>query len=236
MASKETLTPNMASPGSLEQNRPATSNINTGSVERWISVIGGSALVLGGAALDLSQRKVSIGGIALALVGGAFIYQGATGHSYLYQALGINTNQQAAANTGFKVEKAMTIYHGHGELYHLWKDSSATNQSESAQTTSPGNAEVSEQQAKELQAWSKLQQAVAAQNGYIEFQDAPGGRGSVVKVMFYDNPPPFGKVGSTIAGILGKSTLAQITEDLRHFKEVVEAGEIPTTKGQPSGS
>jgi uncharacterized membrane protein len=63
---------------------------------------------------------------------------------------------------------------------------------------------------------------------------APGGRGTQVRVRLqYD--PPGGKVGSAIAWIFGKEPSQTIREDLRHFKQLMEAGEILTTAGQPRG-
>jgi uncharacterized membrane protein len=42
-------------------------------------------------------------------------------------------------------------------------------------------------------------------------------------------------VGAAIAKLFGESPEQQIQEDLRRFKRVMEAGEIPTTRGQPMG-
>ena len=51
-----------------------------------------------------------------------------------------------------------------------------------------------------------------------------------------DYIPPAGKVGAAVAWAFGKSAHQQIQEDLRHFKQMMEAGEIPTTEGQPKGT
>jgi uncharacterized membrane protein len=58
-----------------------TEDINVSDLERLASVVGGGALVLFG----LTRR--SLGGLALALVGGACLYRGMTGRSPLYQLL-----------------------------------------------------------------------------------------------------------------------------------------------------
>ena len=47
--------------------------------------------------------------------------------------------------------------------------------------------------------------------------------------------PPTGKLGTAIARLVGKSPEAQIKADMRRFKQLLEAGEIPTTQGQPHG-
>jgi uncharacterized membrane protein len=46
--------------------------------------------------------------------------------------------------------------------------------------------------------------------------------------------PPLGKLGARLASLFGKDPSREIREDLRHFKQWMEAGEIPTTAGQPS--
>jgi uncharacterized membrane protein len=38
-----------------------------------------------------------------------------------------------------------------------------------------------------------------------------------------------------VAKLFGEEPDQQVREDLRHFKEIMEAGEIPTVTGQPSG-
>jgi uncharacterized membrane protein len=64
---------------------------------------------------------------------------------------------------------------------------------------------------------------------------APGGRGTEVHVVLrYD--PPAGPVGAAVAKLLGEDPAGAIEEDLRHFKQVMETGEIPTTQGQPTGN
>ena len=72
------------------------------------------------------------------------------------------------------------------------------------------------------------------QVGSVRFERAPGGRGSIVKVeMLYR--PPAGVVGATVAKLLGKDPVGQIKDDLRRFKQIMEAGEVITTEGQPAG-
>jgi hypothetical protein len=70
--------------------------------------------------------------------------------------------------------------------------------------------------------------------GRFEFIVAPGGRGTVVRVSMEYNPPA-GSLGAAFAKLLRQEPTMQIKNDLRHFKQVMEAGEIPTVEGQPSG-
>jgi uncharacterized membrane protein len=47
--------------------------------------------------------------------------------------------------------------------------------------------------------------------------------------------PPGGEAGKLIGNLLGGITEQQIQEQIRNFKNIMEAGEIPTIKGQTSG-
>jgi uncharacterized membrane protein len=42
-------------------------------------------------------------------------------------------------------------------------------------------------------------------------------------------------IGETIADLLGAVPERVLREEVRSFKQLMEAGEIPTTEGQPSG-
>ena len=61
--------------------------------------------------------------------------------------------------------------------------------------------------------------------GTVRFMPAPGGRGTEVRVdLEYD--PPFGKLGSKVAMLFREEPGQQVQDDLRHFKQVMEIGEI----------
>ena len=61
--------------------------------------------------------------------------------------------------------------------------------------------------------------------GTVHFSKAPGDRGTEVRVEFeYD--PPFGKLGSKVAMLFREEPGQQVQDDLRHFKQVMELGEI----------
>jgi uncharacterized membrane protein len=70
--------------------------------------------------------------------------------------------------------------------------------------------------------------------GTVRFVPAPAGRGTEVRVSLAYNPPA-GVVGATVAKLFGEEPNQQVAGDLRRFKNIMEAGEIPTTAGQPSG-
>ncbi|HEX3560586.1 MAG TPA: SRPBCC family protein [Pyrinomonadaceae bacterium] len=233
-------------------------SVNVGEVERWASAIGGGALALYG------LTRGSLGGIALALVGGALVQRGVTGHCNLYDAIGYNSaegdslrnseNVSVPAGRGIKVEKSVTINRPPGELYSFWRNFENLprfmNHLESVRVTSEGrshwvakapagrsvewDAEIYNEKEGEMIAWRTLENADVDSAGSVHFEQAAGGRGTLVRVVLkYD--PPGGKLGALVARLFGENPEQQITEDLGRFKQLMETGEVATTEGQPSG-
>jgi uncharacterized membrane protein len=87
------------------------------------------------------------------------------------------------------------------------------------------DAETTEDRPDELIAWRSLPGADVYNAGTVRFQPAPGGRGTEVRVTLeYD--PPMGKLGSKVAMLFREEPGQQVQDDLRHFKQVMETGEI----------
>lgn len=228
---------------------------NVGEVEQWSSIIGGSALLLYG----LTRR--SWPRVALSAMGGALVARGATGHSALYDALGVHTRHgrlgTGAGLTAFipsstqQVERSVTILKPRAEIYSFWRD--FTNlprfMMHLEQVTPSGDgrshwvarapggrtaewdAEITDDIQDERIAWRSTSGSMIANSGSVQFRDAPGDRGTVVTVrMLYDAPG--GRVGAAIARLFGENPDQQVREDLRHLKQMMEAGETPTIIGQ----
>lgn len=73
--------------------------------------------------------------------------------------------------------------------------------------------------------WRSLENADVDNAGAVRFEQAPGGRGTIVKVNLQYNPPA-GVVGSTVAKLFGEEPNQQLDDDLRRFKQVMEVGEV----------
>jgi uncharacterized membrane protein len=87
------------------------------------------------------------------------------------------------------------------------------------------DAETTEDRPNELIAWRSLPGASVYNAGEVRFAPAPGGRGTELRVTLeYD--PPFGKLGSKVAMLFREEPGQQVADDLRHFKQVMETGEI----------
>ena len=96
------------------------------------------------------------------------------------------------------------------------------------------DAEIYNEKDNELIAWRSLENADVVNAGSVRFETAPNGRGTYVRVAVNYNPPA-GKLGATLAQILGAEPKQLIKEDLRRLKQIMEAGEIATIDGQSSG-
>ncbi|RYG29216.1 SRPBCC family protein [bacterium] len=82
-------------------------------------------------------------------------------------------------------------------------------------------------------AWRSLKGADVANAGEVDFSDAPGDRGTEVKVsLSYDAPG--GKIGAFAAKLSGLEPEQEVAESLRRIKAILECGEVPVVEGQPS--
>jgi len=96
------------------------------------------------------------------------------------------------------------------------------------------DAEIYNETENELIAWRSLENADVVNAGSVRFQQGPTDHGTYVHVTVNYNPPA-GKIGATIAQLLGGEPTQLIKEDLRRLKQMMEAGEISTIDGQTSG-
>jgi uncharacterized membrane protein len=71
--------------------------------------------------------------------------------------------------------------------------------------------------------------------GSVRFETAPGGRGTLIKVEMYYGMPG-GRMAQQAAKLFSAAPETVIREDLRRLKQLIETGEIATTRGQPSGA
>jgi uncharacterized membrane protein len=96
------------------------------------------------------------------------------------------------------------------------------------------DADIVEERPGELICWRSVEGSQVQHSGCVRFEAARGGRGSVVKVEM-EYSVPAGVIGTAVAKLSGRSPEQEIDESLRRFKQLMEAGEIITTEGQPAG-
>ena len=238
------------------KNERGTSHINVGETERLISIAVGIPMTIFGLNREILNRPVPI------LLGGSLILRGVTGRSFLYQTLGVSTVEHSPAtiaelpdNQGIQVKRAVTINASPEELYRYWRDFKNAPRFmvnvESVQVTGDGrshwvaktpmnktvewDAEVTQDEPGQLIAWRRTQGPFLAPNGgSVHFQPKRNGRETVVRleIEFHQFRGP---IGTMLGNVLGQIPEQVVRQDLERFKELMEAGEIATTAGQPSG-
>lgn len=85
----------------------------------------------------------------------------------------------------------------------------------------------------ELIAWTAEEDATVPNSGEITFRDAPGGRGTEVDLTITYEPPG-GAIGAMIAKMFQREPKIQARRDLKRFKQLMETGEIATSRSHPA--
>ena len=181
--------------------------------------------------------------------------RGVTAHCALYEAVGVNTagtadDTRAALRgaRGVNVLESVTINRPIEQLYRFWRNLENLPQFmrhlESVEkvtdtishwrahgpagTVVEWDAEIFNEIPNKLIAWRSLEGSDVVSAGSVNFDPAAGGQGTRVTVHLQYSPPG-GKVGAAIARLLGNDAETEIREDLRRFKQLLEAGEVPAT-------
>jgi len=93
-------------------------------------------------------------------------------------------------------------------------------------------AEIVDDEPSRVIAWRSTDSPVPHE-GRVEFAAAPGNRGAELRVgVVYK--PPVGMLGVTAAKITGEEPDHLLRDALRRVKQILEAGEVVSTEGQPS--
>lgn len=228
--------------------KPQAGAMNIGETERWISgVFGGLLIVLG------LRRRGFFGKLLTVGSGGLAIARAVSGHSFVYDRFGVSSAGLGKGN-GITILKSVTVNRPIDEVYAYWRDFENLpkfidhldavvllgNGRSHWDMRGPNDirvewdAEIIDDRRNDLISWRSLQGSQVDQSGSVHFKPAPAGRGTEVRLkMRY--VPPGGVAGFAVAKALAKITDQQVAEDLRRFKQLLEAGTVPTTAGQPHG-
>lgn len=96
-------------------------------------------------------------------------------------------------------------------------------------------SEIVEDQPNEFISWRTREGSEVNHYGSVRFATLPGARGTLVKVEMYYGLPG-GRVTQQAVKLFSAEPQVMIKEDLRRLKQLIETGEIATTRGQPSGA
>ncbi|MFN2508853.1 MAG: SRPBCC family protein [Chthoniobacterales bacterium] len=235
----------------LETVRAAL-DINVPFAERIGSVAAGAGLLLYGA----SRR--SLGGILLALLGGALIRRGATGYCSVYRKLGVNSRQLnrelgVPGNKGIKVVKSVTVARPKDEVYRYWRNLEnmprfmehveSVRELDGRRSTwvvkgpmghdVEWTAHIVTDRTGELISWESLPGSEVQNAGSVWFESAGDGNSTEVKVSLQYQPPA-GAVGAAVAKLFGEAPDQQLENDLARFKVLIEGGEVAAAAGAPA--
>jgi uncharacterized membrane protein len=219
--------------------------VNISEPERAACATAGAALAI----IGFSKR--SMDGICAALAGIALLRRAITGHSLLYEYLGIRTAPMGdgAGTTslpyelGIRVDHAITVARPRAEVYRFWRqlenlprfmqhvksvESTGGRCSHwvvrgPAGVTVEWDAEIINEIANKLIGFRSLAGSRVDLAGSVRFRDAADGRGTEITVEIQYNPPG-GVLGAFIAQMWGEEPTSQIREDLYRFKQLMEAG------------
>ena len=90
-------------------------------------------------------------------------------------------------------------------------------------------SEITEDVPGERIAWTSSEASDVDHEGWIEFKDNAFGRGTEVRV-FISYDPPAGAIGKVVAKVLQREPRVQARRELRRFKQLMETGEVSTSK------
>ena len=236
---------------SLFPSPPASSSesINVGDAERIGSIAGGALLAY------LGLRKFSLTRLTLAATGGAMLYRGVTGYCPANEELGRDTSASGSQTDPIEIETSLTVEQSREEVYAFWRELEnlprfMEHLSEVRDlgggrshwvASVPGgfghiewDAEIADEDEGRRLAWHSVEGADIANTGEVRFKDAPGGRGTEIHAKIAYRPPA-GEIGQAAARLFNPAFGQMVKEDVRRFKHVAEAGEIPTVDNQPAG-
>ncbi len=222
---------------------------NISDRERWLSMAGGIGL----AAYGVSRRRTT--GWALAGLGALLVRRGFTGYCDTYHMFGWNTYGPRSdtrlvlgGGGGVTVEESVTINRPISELYGFWRNlenlprfmthlESVERLTETlsrwrakgpAGADVEWNAEIINEVPDKLIGWKSIEGSDVVSAGSVNFREVD--RGTRVRVRLQYSPPA-GKLGATLAWLMGRDPASEIRDDLRRFKQIVEAGEVAANGG-----
>lgn len=209
--------------------------------EHWLALGAGGFLLLVGA----SRR--SIAGACLALSSAPLLYRGITGRwpNFLNGVQSDDTRAALSGERGVHVRESIRLECPVNDVYRYWRRLgnlpqfmahldrvTETSDSEShwvargpAGLAVEWDAEIINELENKLIGWRSVPGSDIVTAGSVNFDAVRGGRVCQVSVHL-QYAPPAGKAGAFLASLFGREPSQTIREDLRRFKQLLEAGEI----------
>ncbi|WP_448698970.1 SRPBCC family protein [Mucilaginibacter sp. AW1-3] len=225
----------------LHQNQYNTGDGTTAPIvnlewpERVASVALGTRMAFGGLSRMFRHPLRS----ALRIFAGGYLVQrGVTGHCEVYTRLGKTTTEPVNVN----IKYTFTVNRNRQDVYDFWRRLENLplfmSHLDNIQVISdkyshweakiPGNigniswdAEIVEDIPGSHISWQSLPDATINNTGKVEFEDAPGQQGTIVKVVI-SYLPPAGGLGTGLAKLLNPVFERLVRQDVLSFKDYME--------------
>jgi uncharacterized membrane protein len=220
--------------------------------ERVVSIAAGAAL------FEVARRGRGLTRTIACAAGTGLLARGASGYCPVHAALGHERRRDdprraLAGARGILIAEGVTMQVSARTLYDFWRDPSnlprampylvsvrSIDETRShwiargpAGHSVEWDAVIINDVPGELIGWQSLPGADVASAGSVRFR--PLTRGGTQVDVRLQYAPPGGRLGASVAWLLGSSPAAQVREALRQLKQVLETGEVPTVEGQTSG-
>ena len=222
-------------------------NGNVAGLERLGSVATGTIAI----AYGLSRQSRTRAWLTVA--GTTLVYRGVTGHCPVYSTLGVTTARNGsdtrvalAGDRGIKVHEAVTLERPIEEVYSFWRrfenlprfmtylervDDLGNGRTRwvakgPLRTTVEWDAEIINEVDNQVIGWRSLPGGDVTIAGSVNFDSVRNGRATRVTVRLQYEPTA-GRAGALLARLFGREPSQTIREDLRRFKQLLEAGEVP---------
>jgi uncharacterized membrane protein len=226
---------------------------NVNDLERLASVAAGLLL------LNLARQSQGATRHAAAAAGVGFVARGAGGYCPVNAMTGRTRRRDdprraLSGHRGVRIDESVTVQASPSALFAFWRNPEHLPKvfphltkvealdAERSRWTLRGpmgvpvswDARIVNEIPHEKIGWESLPGADVASAGSVTFRPLMRGGTEIRVVMQYD--PPAGKLGASLAWLLGRNPSADVRESLRALKRTIETGETPTTEGQPAGA
>lgn len=222
---------------------PSHRTVALSDAEDWLALGAGALLVIVGA-----SRRSSIGA-GVALAGLPLLYRGATGRwpdALNGHRNGDSTKEALRGDRGVHVRESIRLEMPVADTYRFWRrlenlprfmrylDRVTETTDGKSHWVAPGpagltvewDAEIINEIENKLLAWRSLPGSDVVTAGSVTFEEVRGGRSTQVSVHL-QYAPPAGRAGSLVATLFGREPSQTIREDMRRFRQLLEAGEVP---------
>jgi uncharacterized membrane protein len=225
--------------------QPQQETISYAEIERWVSLASATALM----AYGFSRRTLP--GFCLAVAAAPLAIRGVSGTWPHFNGWGSDDTRVALSQSrGIHVRESIRLEKPVAEVYRFWRNlenlprfmthlervTNLDNGRSHWEAKGPAHmkvqwdAEIINEVEDKVLGWRSLPGSDIVTAGAVNFSTVRDGRSTQVSVHLQYEPPAR-RAGALVATLFGRNPASMIREDLRHLKQLLEAGEIPRATG-----